>query len=205
MSAMLSGAAHMPLPIWPRPGASCMLRPTETLLFSYAVSQVLPLIWALGTTAPASIDVWISSPVRSRKPVLMKQTRSLACSMHAPRLAEVRLSSSIMPILRVCRGSPSSSSTRSKSATFMATSSGPCILGLTIKMLPWRELRRSTSVPLRSCRPAKEVMSASSTCSGIAAPDGRVTASVYRCIPTLRTSMSERRGISISCSPLGEV
>ena len=35
---------------------------------------------------PASIEVWISSPVRSRKPVLMKTTRSLAARMHSLRL-----------------------------------------------------------------------------------------------------------------------
>jgi len=32
---------------------------------------------------PASIEVWISSPVRSRKPVLMKQIRSSAFWMQA--------------------------------------------------------------------------------------------------------------------------
>ena len=35
---------------------------------------------------PASIEVWISSPVRSRKPVLMKTTRSAAALMQALRL-----------------------------------------------------------------------------------------------------------------------
>ena len=53
---------------------------------------------------PASIEVWISSPVRSRKPVLMKTIRSFAAWMQAARLAEVRRSSSIMPDLdRVAR------------------------------------------------------------------------------------------------------
>ena len=50
------------------------------------------------------IEVWISSPVRSRKPVLMKNTRCRAAWMQALRLAEVRRSSSMMPILMVCSG-----------------------------------------------------------------------------------------------------
>ena len=53
---------------------------------------------------PASIEVWISSPVRSRKPVLMNTTRSLAARMHSLRLTVVRRSSSMMPIfMRVVR------------------------------------------------------------------------------------------------------
>ena len=60
---------------------------------------------ALGTIGPASMLVWISSPVRSRKPVLMKMTRSFAGRMHSFRLTVVRRSSSMMPILRVLRGS----------------------------------------------------------------------------------------------------
>ena len=50
---------------------------------------------------PASIEVWISSPVRSRKPVLMKKMRSLAARMHSFRFSVVRRSSSMMPILSV--------------------------------------------------------------------------------------------------------
>ena len=37
----------------------------------------------LRTIGPASIEVWISSPVRSRKPVLMNTTRSAAALMQA--------------------------------------------------------------------------------------------------------------------------
>src|SRR3954466_7890950 len=55
----------------------------------------------LRSMGPASIDVWISSPVRSRKPVLMNTTRSAAARMAALRLVVVRRSSSMMPILRV--------------------------------------------------------------------------------------------------------
>ena len=50
---------------------------------------------------PACIEVWISSPVRSRKPVLMNTTRSFAAKMQAFRLAEVRRSSSMTPIFSV--------------------------------------------------------------------------------------------------------
>ncbi|MCY1367865.1 hypothetical protein D9M69_548160 [compost metagenome] len=74
----------------------------------------------------------ISSPVRSRKPVLMKATRAAAASMQALRLMLVRRSSSMMPIFRVLRGSFSRSSTRSKSSLANAASAGPCILGFTM-------------------------------------------------------------------------
>ena len=50
---------------------------------------------------PASIAVCISSPVRSRKPVLMKATRAAAAAMQALRLTLVRRSSSMMPSLTV--------------------------------------------------------------------------------------------------------
>ena len=63
---------------------------------------------------PASIEVWISSPVRSRKPVLMNTTRSLAARMHSLRLTVVRRSSSMMPILMVLCGIFSVFSTRAK-------------------------------------------------------------------------------------------
>ena len=43
----------------------------------------------------------ISSPVRSRKPVLMNTTRFLAAAMQAARFTVVRRSSSMMPIFRV--------------------------------------------------------------------------------------------------------
>ena len=65
---------------------------------------------------PASIEVWISSPVRSRKPVLMKTTRSRAARMHSLRLTVVRRSSSMMPILIVFGAMPSIVSTRPKSS-----------------------------------------------------------------------------------------
>ena len=76
--------------------------------------------------------VCISSPVRSRNPVLMKNTRSLAARMHSLRLTVVRRSSSMMPIFRVWRSSPRMSSTWARVWSQKATSSGPCIFGLTM-------------------------------------------------------------------------
>ena len=86
---------------------------------------------ALRTIGPASIELWISSPVRSRKPVLMKATRFFAARMHSARFTVVRRSSSMMPIFTVWRGRPSASSTRSKTSETKAASSGPCIFGQT--------------------------------------------------------------------------
>src|SRR5699024_7324227 len=87
---------------------------------------------ALRIIGPASMEAWISSPVRSRKPVLMKTTRSRASAMHAARFTVVRRSSSMMPTLRVFAGSPSSDSIRPNSSVVNATSSGPCCFGLTM-------------------------------------------------------------------------
>ncbi len=95
---------------------------------------------SLRTTGPASKSVWISSPVRSRKPVFTKITRSSACAMQASRFSEVRFSSSMIPILSVVGARPSASSTAANSCTVSATSSGPCCLGLTMYTLPAREL-----------------------------------------------------------------
>ena len=81
---------------------------------------------------PASMAVCISSPVRSRKPVLMKATRDEAAAMQAFRLTDVRRSSSMMPSLTVESARPSSCSTRPNSSAAKATSAGPCIFGLTM-------------------------------------------------------------------------
>jgi hypothetical protein len=81
---------------------------------------------------PACMAVCISSPVRSRKPVLMKATRAAASAMQAFRLTLVRRSSSMMPSFTVLAGRPSSCSTRPNSSLAKATSAGPCILGLTM-------------------------------------------------------------------------
>ncbi len=150
----------------------------------------------LRTIGPASIDVWISSPVRSRNPVLMKATRAEAARMHSTRLTEVRRSSSMMPIFTVCRGSPSTSSTRPKTASANATSSGPCIFGLTTYTDP---ARRCSGTPARrSCVAHRTVTSASSKPSGTSCPSGSSTAGVVIRCPTLRTSSSARPGRVIS-------
>ena len=134
-----AGWAHMPLPIWAFP-ANPARRATSTLRSSYACSQTLAFSSSLRITGPASKSVWISSPVRSRNPVLTKMTRSAARAMHASRLTDVRRSSSMIPILIVVGGSSSASSTAVNRSTDRPTSSGPCIFGLTTYRLPLREL-----------------------------------------------------------------
>ena len=57
----------------------------------------------LRTTGPASRSVWISSPVRSRNPVLTKIDAVRGRAMQSSRLSDVRFSSSMMPIFRVSR------------------------------------------------------------------------------------------------------
>ena len=131
MAAISPGMVHMPLPIWAQP-RSPQARPVSTLEFSYAPSQAAALISVFGITGPASMSVWISSPVRSRKPVLMNTTRSRARAMHSLSPSDVRRSSSMIPILRVRCTRPRASSTRLNSSQARATSSGPCILGLTM-------------------------------------------------------------------------
>ncbi|MNN35634.1 hypothetical protein D3C81_1494890 [compost metagenome] len=123
--------AHMPLPICARP-CRPVLKPISTLEFSYAPIHFSAFMSALRTIGPASMEVWISSPVRSRKPVLMNTTRSLAALMQALRLTVVRRSSSMIPTFRVLRGRPSKSSMRPNSSLVNAASSGPCIFGFTI-------------------------------------------------------------------------
>ena len=58
----------------------------------------------LRNIGPACMAVCISSPVRSRKPVLMKATREAASAMQALRLTLVRRSSSMMPSFTVFGG-----------------------------------------------------------------------------------------------------
>ncbi len=105
MSAIRSGAAHMPLPICALPRRPHS-RPISTFWSSYALIQAVPRISFLRIIGPASIEVWISSPVRSRNPVLMNTTRCVAAAIQALRLAEVRRSSSMIPIFRVFAANP---------------------------------------------------------------------------------------------------
>ena len=73
------------------------------------------------------------------KPVLMKMVRSFACAIQFLRFTDVRRSSSIIPIFKVFGGKPITCSARSNNSTAKATSSGPCIFGLTIYIEPLRE------------------------------------------------------------------
>mmetsp|Transcript_14485 Transcript_14485/g.37517 ORF Transcript_14485/g.37517 Transcript_14485/m.37517 type:complete len:297 (-) Transcript_14485:944-1834(-) len=194
----------MPLPICPRPTRPAA-RPVATFASSYAGYQAVSLSSALGGIGPASIDVWISSPVRSRNPVLMKTSRWRAALTISGRLALALRSSSITPSLTVCSGSPTSASTRANSSSTSATSAGECILGLTTYTEPARELTRAP-VRSRSCLAASTVTAASRKCSGVAAPSAsRCAISVYMCSPTLRQSSTARPGTTTSPSPRAAV
>ena len=104
ISAIRSGGAHMPLPICALPGKPAGEPDVDVAVLVGLDPRRARFISSLRSTGPASIEVWISSPVRSRKPVLMKNTRDFAARMHALRLTVVRRSSSMMPILmRVAR------------------------------------------------------------------------------------------------------
>ena len=141
---------------------------------------------------PASMEVWISSPVRSRNPVLIKMTRSEAARIHSLRLTVVRRSSSMMPIFIVPGVMFSNCSVRSKSSTQNATSSGPCIFGLTTYIAPLRELRLAGS--LRSCRAISAVITASIMPSNTSFPSPSRIAGLVIKWPTFRTSMRARPG-----------
>ena len=78
------------------------------------------------------MQVCISSPVRSKKPVLIKATRDLAAAMHAAKLTLVRRSSSMMPSFTVEGFKPNTFSTRPNKVSAKPTSLGPCILGFTM-------------------------------------------------------------------------
>ena len=134
---------------------------------------------------PASMEVWISSPVRSRNPVLIKASLDLASRMHSLRLMLVRRSSSIIPILIVLRGSCSICSTSLKTSFASLTSSGPCIFGLTIYMESWIEF---FGPALRSmlCFAINTVQIASTKPSPTSSPYSSNTNGVVIRCPTLR-------------------
>mmetsp|Transcript_84310 Transcript_84310/g.272540 ORF Transcript_84310/g.272540 Transcript_84310/m.272540 type:complete len:235 (+) Transcript_84310:377-1081(+) len=192
MAFMESGLAHMPFPICALPWKpEC--RPTSTFASSYALIHASFFMSALRTTGPASMHVWISSPVRSRKPVLIKNTRSEAARMHSRRFALVRRSSSMMPILMVFLRRPKNSSVRPKIEEVRATSRGPCIFGLTMYTEPTR-LFTMLPVLRRSCRAAAVVTRQSTNPSGTIRPSAVTTMSVNMWWPTLRTRATERPG-----------
>jgi hypothetical protein len=142
------------------------------------------LISSLRSTGPASIEVWISSPVRSRKPVLMKNTLRRAAWIAALRLAEVRRSSSMMPILMVSGGSSSIALDRAEHLAGEGDLVRPVHLGL-------------DDIDSARARIAALVMHGAEDGDGgieqpspIGLPSGSRTASVVIRWPTLRTSCS---------------
>ena len=132
----------------------------------------------LRTTGPAAMAVWISSPERSRKPVLMKMTRSRAALIAACRLSVVRRSSSMMPILSVLGSAARATPRRARTAA------------------PQRRPRRDRASSASRCRPSPRcrshaprltsspgiaqsaVSAASRNVSKISAPSASSTASV---------------------------
>ncbi|MNP04220.1 hypothetical protein D3C76_961280 [compost metagenome] len=131
----------------------------------------------------------------------MNATRSAAALMQDLRLTVVRRSSSMMPTLTVLRFMPSRSSTWLKISAAKATSSGPCIFGLTMYTLPLRVFLRLV-LPLRLCRAIRLVNSPSWIPSGISLPwASRIAGLVIRW-PTLRTNSSERP-CRVTLPPLG--
>ena len=80
--------------------------------------------------------------------------------MHARRLAEVRRSSSMIPIFTLFSGRPVSASIWLNTEQAKATSSGPCSFGLTMYILPVREF---LFVERRSRSPATIVTTASTS------------------------------------------
>jgi hypothetical protein len=80
---------------------------------------------------PASIEVWISSPVRSRKPVLMNtmRSRALDAGLEVDRGAALLVHDADLDGVR---GRPSMSSTRPNSSQVKRDLVGPCIFGLTM-------------------------------------------------------------------------
>ena len=140
---------------------------------------------------PASMLVWISSPVLSRKPVFIKITLSLAARMHSFRLIVVLLSSSIIPILTVKGLIFNASSTAVKRSQVNWTSSGPCIFGFTMYTLPALELDRRLFPP-RSCLAIHMVNMASKMPSGISFPALSKIAGLVIRWPTFLTNIRLR-------------
>ena len=109
----------------------------------------------------------------------------------------------MMPIFRVLRANPNKSSMRLNKFTASVTSSGPCILGLTMYMEPVREFFIGRS-PRRSCSVQKVVKRPSMNPSGISSPCALSTAEFVIKWPTLRTKSKLRPG-KVSALPSGRV
>ncbi|MNP49352.1 hypothetical protein D3C76_1435320 [compost metagenome] len=97
----------------------------------------------------------------------------------------------MMPTFRVLRGRPRTSSTRPNSSQAKATSSGPCIFGLTMYMLPVRLFLRLL-LPFRLWMAIRPVNRPSWMPSGTSLPAASRIAGLVIRWPTLRTNSRER-------------
>mmetsp|Transcript_10432 Transcript_10432/g.31346 ORF Transcript_10432/g.31346 Transcript_10432/m.31346 type:complete len:286 (+) Transcript_10432:1041-1898(+) len=133
----------------------------------------------------------------------MKTRRSRTAAMQAVRFMLVRRSSSMTPILSAFGARPRNASALLKSRLLKATSSGPCIFGLTMYTEPARLLRtrlRGSPAGSASAGLARSNVAAlaetkrSTKASGTASPPGSRTISVCICMPTLRHMSTARPG-----------
>ena len=116
----------------------------------------------------------------------MNTTLFFTDRMHSFKFTVVLLSSSIIPILIVYFFKPRTFSTFSNIKSVKATSSGPCIFGLTIYTDPVREF----PLFLKSCIAAAVVINASIIPSGISEPSfNKIDGLVIKC-PTLRFNIN---------------
>ena len=131
MSAILSGAAHMPLPIWAWPGRPAGQADIDVpVLVGLDPGLRLHVVLAdHGAGFHRGVDL-VAGAVEEAGVDEHDALRRVW--MQALRLTVVRRSSSMMPTLMVFSGSASSFSTRPNNSQVSATSSGPCIFGLTI-------------------------------------------------------------------------
>ena len=156
----------------------------------------------LRTIGPASMEVWISSPVRSRKPVLMKATRSRASSMQALRLSVVRRSSSMIPTLMVSRRQAEQLLDAAEQLDGEGDLVGAVHLRLHDVHRAGARVRQLRARRAGRRRLPSAVMIASRMPSGTSLPSRSSTASVVIRWPTWRMNSSERPR-SVTSSPDG--
>ncbi|MNP35643.1 hypothetical protein D3C76_1289860 [compost metagenome] len=113
------------------------------------------------------------------KPVLIKIVRSFAAAIQFFKFTDVRRSSSIIPIFNDFAGNPIACSARSNNSTANATSSGPCIFGLTIYIEPLREFLFSFSLRI-SATDNNGVTNASIIPSKISSPSTKIAGLVIK-------------------------
>ena len=126
---------------------------------------------------PGFHEVWISSPVRSRKPVLMNTTRSRTARMHSARLTVVLRSSSIIPIFRVLPGQAPGAPPLRRTVARKRHLIGPVHLGFD-DVDRARARVACGAGPARSCSPISEVTAASMNVSGIGPPSSRTASEI---------------------------